>query len=102
MGFPFKRKRRSKAPNRSAQNEQLARVMKELYQRIQLQKELEQQAYEHSEELYIQAKIERAKYLYLMKEARVRNLVGDLDSPKKARSHYVSKRTYEKDRLFIE
>ncbi|MDE1549862.1 DUF2508 family protein [Jeotgalibaca caeni] len=102
MIFQLGRTNRKKVPTKLVLDQQLAETIQSVYRQSQLLQELERNAYEVPEELYIRAKLERAKYLYLMKEARVRNLSSDIDAPKKAKPHYLKKRKYQKDHLFMD
>lgn len=100
MVFRFSRKKYRAQQNEQKRNQQLADVIKEVYRKHQLLKELEETAYEVPEELYMLRKVEGAKYLYLMKEARRRNISSDIALPKKARNTMLKKRGYQKEKLF--
>lgn len=102
MRFGRKRKNRKAQQHQARQNQQLAATIKEVYRKHQLFQELEQSAYEVPEELYMMRKIEGAKYRYLMKVARERNLTGDVATPLQAKNHWLQKRGYQKDNLFID
>ena len=101
MPFHLLKKRKHNHQKRLV-DEQLKATMQDIYQKYQLLKELEEAAYDVSDELYMARKIEGAKYLCFLKEARKRHISADMSAPKKAKAFRIKKRGYQKDHLFTQ
>lgn len=102
MAFHLLNKKQKNHYQKRIVDEQLTETMKEVYHKYQLLQELENAAYDVSDDLYILRKIEGAKYLFLMREARCRNISGDISMPKKAKTFRVKKRGYQREHLFTQ
>lgn len=81
-------------------DERLSNSLQTVFQRYQLLLHLEEEAYDVPEDLNALRKIERAKYLCLMREARQRNIQGDIAKPRKVKAMGLKKRGYKKDNLY--
>ncbi|WP_443486690.1 DUF2508 family protein [Jeotgalibaca sp. A127] len=81
-------------------DERLSNSLQTVFQRYQLLLHLEEEAYDVPEDLNALRKIERAKYLCLMREARQRNIQGDIVKPRKVKAMGLKKRGYKKDNLY--
>lgn len=99
MVFHLSKKGRKNQQKRVT-DERLEKSLQAVFQRYQLLLQLEAEAYDASDELPALRKIERAKYLCLMREARHRNLTGDIAKPRKAKAMGLKKRGYRKDNLY--
>lgn len=99
MVFHFFSKNR-KIQQKQVMDDRLSHSLQLVFKRYQLLLQLEEEAYDVPEDLHALRKIERAKYLCLMREARHRNLQGDIAQPKKAKTMRLKKRGYKKDNLY--
>lgn len=99
MVFHLLNKSRKKQ-QKQEMDERLSKSLKTVFKRYQLLLRLEEEAYDVPEDLNALRKIEGAKYLCLMREARRRNIQGDIAEPRKAKAMGLKKRGYKKDNLY--
>ena len=62
--------------------------------------QLQQNAYDWPEDLRIFEKIAEAKYLFLLREAKERQIQADISAPKKAKQFRWRKRTNRAEDIF--
>ena len=89
-----------KKQQKQVMDERLTKSLRTVFKRYQLLLHLEEEAYDVPEDLEALRKIERAKYLCLMREARHRNIQADIAEPRKAKAMGLKKRGYKKANLY--
>lgn len=81
-------------------DEELTALITEVHQNYSTLLQLEQNAYDLPEDLLIFEKIAKAKYLFLLREVKQRQLTADISAPKKAKALKWRKRTNHAEDIF--
>lgn len=92
--------KRTRPTQKQVMDERLSKSLQRVFQRYHMLLQLEEEAYDVPEDLNALRKIEGAKYLCLVREARHRQLQGDIAEPKQAKAMLLKKRGYKKDNLY--
>jgi predicted patatin/cPLA2 family phospholipase len=81
-------------------DEKLIDLISDVHQHYTTLSQLQQNAYDLPEELRIFEKIAEAKYLFLLREAKERQIQADISAPKKAKQFRWRKRTNRAEDIF--
>lgn len=81
-------------------DEELTALITAVHQNYSTLLQLEQNAYDLPEELLIFEKIAEAKYLFLLREVKKRQMKADISAPKKAKAFKWRKRTNHAEDIF--